>query len=45
MSNSNPTAVEPVDPDKKTSDILGRNSWLHERRSSVRMDLQSEKCY
>ena len=41
MSNSNPTAVEPVDPDKKTSEILGPMS----EEATVRMDLQSEKCY
>lgn len=41
MSNSNPTAVEAVDPDKKTSEILGPMS----EEATVRMDLQSEKCY
>ncbi len=41
MSNSNPIAVESVDPEKKTSEILGPMS----EEDTVKMDLQSEKCY
>lgn len=41
MSNRNPINVEPVDPAKKTSEILGPMS----EESTVRMDLQNEKCY
>jgi hypothetical protein len=41
MSNSNLVAVEPVDPDKKTSEILGPMS----EEATVEMDLQNENCY
>lgn len=41
MGNKAPTPVTEVDPAKKTSNILGPMS----EQSTVRMDLQNEKCY
>lgn len=37
----NPTPVEPADPGKKTSKILGPMS----EQETVQMELQNEKCY
>jgi len=41
MSSNNPVDVEPVNPAKKTSEILGPMS----EEATVRMDLQDEHCY